>query len=198
MSYESTTKSSDTSSELTEYTPKKHTKIDYTKNKYIDFKINGRLFPTWVLANFKQYHLPEILRNVDGDPCNKKDNTGAIRMKLREYQIFLSSYLDYKSPYRDILVYHGLGSGKTASLINIYNVLYNYTSGWNVFLLIKASLKGSWIGELKKFLRKDDYEYRLRNIIFIHYDSPFADRDFMDARKMWIILKIFLCGGRSS
>lgn len=150
-------------------------------SKYIDLKINGRLFPTWVVHNFKKYKLAPIVRKEGEDPCKTSDNKG--RKELREYQLFLSAYLDYKSPYRDILIYHGLGSGKTNSAINIYNSLYNYTSGWNMFLLIKASLKGGWQDELEKWLQKDEFEYRYRNIIFIHYDSPFADRNFMDAIK---------------
>lgn len=52
-----------------------------------------------------------------------------------------------------------------------------------MFLLIKASLKGEWLDQIKKWLRKDEYEFRYKNIIFIHYDSPFADRNFMDALK---------------
>lgn len=153
------------------------------RNKYIDFKINGRLFPSWILANFEEYKLPEIIRNSGDDPCNKKDKVGKAKLELRKYQEFLNKYLDFKSPYRDILIYHGLGSGKTASAINIYNALYNYTPGWNVFILIKASLKGTWLKELKMWLKKDEYEYRYKNIIFIHYDSPFADRNFLDALK---------------
>jgi S-DNA-T family DNA segregation ATPase FtsK/SpoIIIE len=35
------------------------------QNKYIDLKINGRLFPTWVLANFKKYKLPEYIDEKD-------------------------------------------------------------------------------------------------------------------------------------
>ena len=154
------------------------------KNKYIDLKVNGRLFPSWILANFKKYKIPEIMKTAD-DPCKKRqiDDTGEAKHELRKYQIFLTQYLDFKSPYRDILIYHGLGSGKTASTINIYNTLYNYTPGWNVFIMIKASLKSTWINELKEWLKKDDFDYRYKNIIFIHYDSPFADRDFMDAIK---------------
>jgi len=162
------------------------TRVEYTKkNKYIDLKIHGRLFPSWVLANFKDYKLPEIIRKAGEDPCNKKDKGGVKRMahELRKYQEFASQYLDYMSPYRNILIYHGLGSGKTANAINIYNSLYNYTPGWNVFLMIKASLKSSWLKELKTWLKKDEYEFRFKNIIFIHYDSPFADRDFFDAIK---------------
>ena len=73
--------------------------------------------------------------------------------------------------------------GKTATAINVYNILYSYTAGWNFFLLLKASLKGEWLDNLKEWLKKDEYEYRYRNIIFINYDSPFADRNFIDALK---------------
>ena len=172
----------DDNSKSSDQASKRGTKFDYTKSKYIDFKINGKLFPSWIVKNFKEYHLPELIRAA-GDPCNQKDSTGAMRLELRKYQVFVSSFLDYKSPYRDILLYHGLGSGKTATAINIYNVLYNYTSGWNVFLLIKASLRGNWLSQLKQWLSTNDYEYRYKNIIFLHYDSPFADRDFVDAKK---------------
>jgi ribosomal protein L32E len=32
-------------------------------------------------------------------------------------------------------------------------------------------------------MKKDNYEQRFSNIIFVHYDSPFADRDFLDKVK---------------
>ena len=151
------------------------------KTNFIDLKINGRLFPTWVLANFRKYKLPPIEKQTGNDPCNYTQEGQVV--ELRSYQKFLSSFLDYRSPFRDILIYHGLGSGKTGSAINIYNILYNYTPAWNVFILIKASLKGTWLNELKKFLSKDDEQGRMINIKFIHYDSPKADKDFIQAMK---------------
>jgi hypothetical protein len=151
------------------------------QNKYIDLTFNGRLFPTWILANFKEYKLPEIIRNVDEDPCNIKKS----KESIRKYQEFLSRYLDFRSPYRDILIYHGLGSGKTATAINIYNVLYNFSPKWNVFLLLKAGLhKTTWFEELNKWIKNDEErEFRLKNIVFIHYDSPFADKEFLESVK---------------
>jgi hypothetical protein len=149
------------------------------KNSYPNLKINGRLFPVWILQNYKKFKLPEIIRKNDEDPCQIKT-----KIQLRKYQEFLASYLDYNSPYHDILLYYGLGSGKTVSVINVYNALYNATSGWNVFLLIKASLHDHpWEDELKKWLSKEDYAHRYANIIWIHYDSPYADREFFDAVK---------------
>ena len=53
------------------------------------------------------------------------------------------------------------GSGKTVSAINIYNVLFNYTPKWNVFLLIKASLKNDpWLKDLNGWLEKNNMEGR--------------------------------------
>jgi superfamily II DNA or RNA helicase len=147
-------------------------------SEYPNLKINGRLFPTWVLANFEKYKLPEIIRKEGEDPCAIKT-----KLELRQYQKFISTFLDYKSPFREMLVYHGLGSGKTASAINIYNMLYNYSPGWNVFILIPASLKGTWLDELKTWLIDDEREERFSNIHFIHYDSPYADRDFLNVIK---------------
>lgn len=149
------------------------------KNSYPNFKINGRLFPIWILKNFAKYKLPEIIRKDDEDPCQIKT-----KLELRKYQEFIGAYLDYKSPYHDILLYHGLGSGKSATAINIYNVLYNATSGWNVYLIIKASLHDNpWETDLKKFLSSQDYAHRYSNIKWVHYDSPYADREFFDLVK---------------
>ena len=149
------------------------------KNAYPNLKINGRLFPIWVLKNFAKYKLPEIIRKDDEDPCQIKT-----KLELRKYQEFIGAYLDYKSPYHDILLYHGLGSGKSATAINAYNVLYNATSGWNVYLIIKASLHDNpWETDLKKWLSAQDYAHRYANIKWIHYDSPYADREFFDIIK---------------
>jgi SNF2 family DNA or RNA helicase len=149
-----------------------------TRDKYIDLKTNGRLFPTWILANFPKFKLPEVIQDESYDACAVKAED-----RLREYQIFISKYLDYNSPYRDILVYHGLGSGKTASTINLYNILYNSTPAWNVFILLPATLRAGWIRELERWLQTEDKKYRLDNIKFISYNAPNADKAFMDAVK---------------
>ena len=91
-------------------------------NKTINLEVNGRIFPSWILKNFKKYILPEIVRKAGEDPCNEK-----IKNELTTYQKFIGQYLNYRSPFKDVLVYHGLGSGKTVTAINVYNVLFNYT-----------------------------------------------------------------------
>ena len=145
----------------------------------IDLQVNGRLFPSWIMKNFKKFTLPEIIRKEGEDPCNEK-----LKKEYTMYQKFLGQYLSYKSPFKDILVYHGLGSGKTVSAINIYNTLFNFTPKWNVFLLIKASLKDDpWLKDLKDWLETPEQELRLKNINFISYDAPNADTQFLEAIK---------------
>lgn len=150
------------------------------RQKYIDLKSNsGKLFPSWVLKNFKKYKLPEIIIDADEDPCNRAEG----KLEMRKYQEFLTKYMDYNSPHHDILVYHGLGSGKTSTAINIYNMLYNYTPGWNVFIIIKATLKtDTWLKDLDAWLG-NERDHKMKNITFISYDSPIADKQFLEAVK---------------
>lgn len=152
------------------------------QNKYVDLKLNGRLFPSWINLNFKKYKLDEILNKSD-DPCNIKTDNDETKMELKKYQSFIGAFMSYNSPYKEILIYHTVGSGKTLSTLNVYNVLYNSSPAWNVFILIKASLKGGWLEEIKLWLSKDEYEHRFKNINFISYDSPIAEKTFIEAIK---------------
>ena len=150
-------------------------------SKEINLEINGRMFPSWILENFKRFKLKPIIRDPNQDPCKIKSNN---KKELHLYQKFLGTYLTYNSPFRDILIYHGYGAGKTVSAINIYNVLFNYTPKWNVFILIKASLKDDpWLKDLKAWISEDNNKVRWQNIYFVHYDSPIADRTFLETIK---------------
>ena len=145
----------------------------------INLEQNGRLFPLWIMKNFKKFVLPEIIRKEGEDPCNEKRVAD-----LTNYQKFIGQYLSFESPFKELLIYHGVGAGKTVSVINIYNLLYNYTPKWNVFLLIPASLHDDpWVKDINRWMTKNNFQNRLSNIIFIHYDSPFADKDFLEKVK---------------
>lgn len=145
----------------------------------INLEQNGRIFPLWIMQNFKKYILPEIIRKEGEDPCNEK-----IENKVTLYQEFVGQFLNYESPFKDILIYHGVGSGKTNTAINLYNILFNYTPKWNIFILCPASLHDDpWLKDIKDWMTKENFEQRFANIIFIHYDSPFADRDFLEKVK---------------
>lgn len=143
-------------------------------NNYIDLQLDGKLFPSFILKNFKEFQI-----TINKDEEVSCDNKGSKEQKLREYQAIIGKYMDYNSPYRDILLYHNVGSGKTRTAINVYNSLFQYTDGWNVYILLKASLKHNWERELKKWMT-DNYSYKMKNINFISYDAPNLEAKFMD------------------
>jgi hypothetical protein len=145
----------------------------------INLEQNGIIFPNWVMNNFKKFILPEIINKEGSDPCNEQRVE-----EVTTYQKFVGQYLNFQSPFKDMLIYHGVGAGKTNTVINLYNLLFNYTPNWNIFILIPAALHDDpWIKDISKWMNKKEYDKRLSNIIFIHYDSPFADRDFLEKVK---------------
>lgn len=157
-------------------------------NNYPVLLQNGKLFPSWVVHNFKKYKIPAITdvdKDIDGCVIQNKNE----KLNLRNYQLFLSKFMDYNSPFNSILLYHGMGSGKTATAINVYNNLYKYNNNWNVFVILKASLiKSTWAGnnddkELKRWLSDDNYDHKRNNVRFVSYDAPNADKIYEDTIK---------------
>lgn len=159
-----------------------------TDERFINLTVNGRIFPLWIMKNFARYQLPKIIYDPGVDPCNISH-----KRELYKYQEFVGQYIGPKTPYNSILLYHGLGSGKTAISINIINLMYEYDPNINFILLIKASLRDDpWMKDLKIWLGHDPNEegldfkktQRFKTIYFVHYDSPFADREFTELLKV--------------
>lgn len=139
----------------------------------------GILFPLWIMKNFKKFILEEIIDNPDIDPCTIKT-----KKELQKYQLFLSKYLDYASPFKDILIYHGLGSGKTATAVNIISILYNYNPDWNIFIILPAVLKETaWYRDLDEWLSERNKDEIKSKIYFISSNSPTADKQFLELIK---------------
>lgn len=88
---------------------------------------------------------------------------------LYNYQTFVKDYLQFNSPYRGLVLYHGLGVGKTRTAIATAETLRDHMS---VFVLLPAALKSNFIRELQKsshpFIRTNQY-WKLKS-----YDSSFS------------------------
>jgi len=63
------------------------------------------------------------------------------------YQRFIREYMRNESPYRGILTYHGLGSGKTCTAIAAAEALYS-TSNKKIIVMAPASLKKNFLKEV--------------------------------------------------
>lgn len=151
-----------------------------TEQHYIQFKIDGSIFPTWIMKNFKQYKIPSLVIDDAIDPCNTAAST-TLPKQLKVYQEFIGKYMSPNSPYHSILLYHGMGSGKTTTAINIMNVFHNYNPSINLVILIKASLHNDpWIKDMNEWLVDKSL---LDTVRIIHYDSPYASQNFMNEIK---------------
>ena len=94
---------------------------------------NKKEFLNFINETFKEYTLTK----------NKNNNT---KKDLFKYQKFIRKYLSEETPYRGLLVYHGLGSGKTCTAVSVAE---NLKSNRNVLVLLPASLKPGWYNSLK-------------------------------------------------
>ena len=71
----------------------------------------------------------------------------SVDFELLTHQLVIRDYLNLYTPYRGLLLYHGLGSGKTCSSIGIAEGM---KSGKQIVLMTPASLKMNFFNELKK------------------------------------------------
>jgi hypothetical protein len=87
------------------------------------------------------------------DEEDEGEKEGEETTKLFPQQKFVRRYLADETPYRGLLLYHGLGSGKSCSAIVTAEALRDASSARGVekkvFVLLPASLKGSYVREVR-------------------------------------------------
>ncbi len=133
--------------------------------------ISDRKTQRRVYSKYPQYTLSEKEYTIDEVCKNKKK-------KFTEYQLFLRDFMKDENR-RGILLYHGLGSGKTISSILISEALLLKLGKVNVFL--PASLKGNFTRELKEYAKITgnnlDMKFNLHSYNASNAVSSFPDID---------------------
>ena len=104
---------------------------------------NREKFVNFINQLFMTYHteVAEQKETISCDPEKNKD------FSLLTHQKIVRDYLNIYTPYRGLLLYHGLGSGKTCSSIAIAEGLKTHKK---VIVMTPASLQRNYIEELKK------------------------------------------------
>lgn len=126
----------------------------------------------WVLPNKKEF-IPWLNKTFDkykltGKKQNKPKD-GLFKPFL--YQKFVRDYMQLNSPYRGLLLFHGLGSGKTCTAIQISE---NLKTNKNIIILLPASLKKNFKEQGLEFCGSPEYKYNKsydNNYTFISYNS---------------------------
>ena len=99
-------------------------------------------FIEFITQTFLPYRR-ELLAEEKNISCDRR--VGAF--SLLTHQKLVRDYLNVQTPYRGLLLYHGLGSGKTCSSIAIAEGL---KSTRPIIVMTPASLRMNYIQELKK------------------------------------------------
>jgi len=88
---------------------------------------NNKEFPEWVTKTFAQYSV------CDKKNTNHHKKSG--KFELLPQQKFAQAYLGHDSPYRGLLIYHTLGTGKTCTAIAVSE---NLKDNRNIVVLLPA------------------------------------------------------------
>ena len=104
---------------------------------------NRQKFVNFINELFLTYH-DEITSQKEQISCDPAENA---EFSLLTHQKIVRDYLNVYTPYRGLLLYHGLGSGKTCSSIAIAEGLKTYK---NVIVMTPASLRRNYVEEMKK------------------------------------------------
>ena len=81
--------------------------------------ITSKHFYRNITKTFKKYKIHKEHR-TEQELCNPK------KFKLQNPQKFVASYISPKTPYRNLLVFHQIGSGKTCASIGITENMKDY------------------------------------------------------------------------
>ena len=109
------------------------------------YYMNNRKLFIQKLNKILQPREQELLDKEDSVSCDT--GTTIKDFSLLTHQHIVRDYLNLYTPYRGLLLYHGLGSGKTCTSIAIAEGM---KSNKQVFVLTPASLKMNFFSEMKK------------------------------------------------
>lgn len=126
-------------------------KLEEIKDEEIDSASYETILPQrkafikWVNDVFYKDLIDEYKRN----PITAKINDELKSVNI--YQMFVKEYLSIESPFRGLLVYHGLGTGKTATSVITSEGL---SKNMKITTLLPASLETEYIKEVKSWGNK--------------------------------------------
>jgi hypothetical protein len=155
-----TIKISKESTESTESVELDIINYDEVDSKKIDkFVLDSRkAYIDWINNEF----YPSIIKNKDEN--------------LKIYQKFIKYYLALNTPYRGLLVFHGLGTGKTATAISSTEGL---STQMEITTLLPASLETEFINEVKKW-GDDFFKTNNNNWIFYTKDEIISNKSLKE------------------
>tara|TARA_B110001469_G_scaffold126736_1_gene145222 strand:+ start:3606 stop:6857 length:3252 start_codon:yes stop_codon:yes gene_type:complete len=133
---------------------------------------NRKKFIRWFDTTFKKYKIkerkPALQCDLEDEECHK--STKPKKRDLFPTQKIVRDYLSVNSPYRGLLLYHGLGVGKTCASIAITE---SNKEERKVVVLLQKSIKQNYIQQLMEC--GDEYFKLNQHWVYVPC-SPIKDR----------------------
>jgi len=123
-----------------------HQKLAPVNYKVSSYYMNNReIFVNFINSLFEPYkqELESDSADISCDTIGRTSET----FSLLTHQKIVRDYINLYTPYRGLLLFHGLGSGKTASSIAIAEGMKNNKK---IIIMTPASLRRNYMEELKK------------------------------------------------
>ena len=111
------------------------------------FMNNREKFINFINSLFGTYR-EEVMDDSAQISCDNIGQSSVGDVSLLTHQKLVRDYLNLYTPYRGLLLFHGLGSGKSNSSIAIAE---GFKSNKKVIVMTPASLRRNYIEEIKKF-----------------------------------------------
>ena len=106
---------------------------------------NREIFINFLNSLFKPYS--DQLKGESGDiSCDKIAQAKKKSFSLMTHQKIVRDYINIYSPYRGLLLFHGLGAGKTCASVGIAEGLKDSKQ---VIIMTPASLRMNYVSEMK-------------------------------------------------
>lgn len=125
------------------YVPKQ-TPIEKLIIRAPSYYMNNRKMYTQKLVSLFKSYFAELEKSGEDITCESRGKSG---FDALIHQRIVRDYLNLYTPYRGLLLYHGLGSGKTCTSIAIAEGMKTHKK---VIVMTPASLKMNFFSELKK------------------------------------------------
>jgi superfamily II DNA or RNA helicase len=144
---------------------------------------NKKNFISWINNTFLQYKIEDM---------SELERNKNAPFKLFSYQKFIRDYMQGNSPNRGILLYHGLGSGKTCTSIAVAETV---ETSRKIIIMLPASLKANYIKQLQ-FCGNPNYKDNVTLIKskyhFISYNSSTKLKQITDLGKFALDNKLLI------
>jgi hypothetical protein len=132
--------------DITKYKPRNISDKTAVKPTYWELQ-NRKAFYQWLEEQYGKYNQGNAKQRDKIAEEEKQPNKDRLIKQLAPIQRLVRDFLQGASPYRGLLIYYGLGVGKTQTAISIANAIENRNE---VIFLSKAALEPNFIGGIKK------------------------------------------------